>query len=262
MIQKMTPKENNCKHILEVCVDSVESALAAAGGGADRIELCSNLIIGGTTPSEALLKEVRKVTDIPIRVLIRPRFGDFCYTKYEFSIIKEEVKMFRKLGADGIVIGILKPDGNLDINRIKILIKEAGGMAVTLHRAFDVCKNPYETLERVKYLGIDTILTSGQKNHCIDGKELLKDLVEQAGDKIEIMIGGGVNAEAISQLAPYTGARAFHMSGKKEMESAMVYRNKEVSMGLPVMSEYTIWRADEEKIREACFVLDKVSDTK
>lgn len=247
---------------LEVCIDSVESAIAAARGGADRFELCSNLIIGGTTPSTALFNEIKMVSDIPTRVLIRPRFGDFCYTAHEFSVIKEEVKMFRQLGADGIVIGILKPDGNLDVERMKILIEASGEMPVTLHRAFDVCRDPYETLEQAKSLGIRTILTSGQKNNCIDGKELLKQLVKRADNDIEIMIGSGVNAEVISQLLSYTDATVFHMSGKKDIESQMIYRNEEVSMGLSVMSEYAIWRTDEEKIRKARIVLDGNIHTK
>lgn len=257
MVQAFQTKEHNNHPILEACVDSVESAIAATRGGADRLELCSNLMIGGTTPSPALFKEIRKLTNIPIRVLIRPRFGDFCYTDYEFSIMKEEEKTFRELGADGIVIGILKPDGSLDISRMKELIEEAGEMSVTFHRAFDVCRNPYEALEQAKALSINTILTSGQKNCCMEGKELLKKLVERVGDDIEIMIGSGVNAEVISQLAPYTGAGAFHMSGKKDVESAMSYRNEDVSMGLPVMSEYTIWRTEEEEIRKARLALDE-----
>ena len=256
MFREHQPKENSTQPILEVCVDSVESAIATTHGGADRLELCSNLIIGGTTPSPALFKEIRNLTNLPIRALIRPRFGDFCYTDYEFAIMKEEVKTFRELGADGIVIGILKPDGNLDVSRMKELIEEVGEMSVTFHRAFDVCRDPYEALEQAKALSINTILTSGQKNCCMEGKELLKHLVQKASDDIEIMIGSGVNAEVISQLAPYTGAHAFHMSGKKDVESAMLYRNEDVSMGLPVMSEYTIWRTEEEEIRKARNCLD------
>lgn len=134
-------------YILEACVDSVESALAAAEGGATRLELCSNLIIGGTTPSPWLFKEIRKHTDIRIHALIRPRFGDFCYTDSEFAIIKQAVADFRELGAEGVVIGILKPDGTLNMEQMKELMDAAGEMSVTLHRAFDVCVDPYETME-------------------------------------------------------------------------------------------------------------------
>mgnify|MGYP000087425370 CR=1 FL=1 len=157
-------------YILETCVDSVESAMAAAEGGADRLELCSNLIIGGTTPGPWLFEEIRKRSDIRIHALIRPRFGDFCYTDYEWRIMKEEIRMFRDRGADGIVIGMLKPDGILDRDRMEALLEERGGMSVTLHRAFDVCKEPMETLAVAKTMGIQTILTSGQKNTCMEGQ--------------------------------------------------------------------------------------------
>lgn len=246
----------NKKPILEVCIDSVESAIEAEKGGADRFELCADLIIGGTTPSPVLFKEIKKITSIPIRVLVRPRFGDFCYTDYEFEIIRNEVKMFRELGADGIVIGILTPEGDLDIQRMKILIEEADGLPVTLHRAFDMCRSPYDALEKAKVLGIDTILTSGQKNKCIDGKELLRELVEKAEENINIMIGSGVNAKVISEMTTHTKASAFHMSGKIDCDSAMAYRKGDVSMGLPIMSEYTIWRTSQDEIKRARKILD------
>lgn len=133
---------------LEVCVDSVESALAAKRGGADRLELCNNLIIGGTTPSSVLFEKIRNIIDIRTHVLIRPRYGDFCYTDYEFRVIAREIRKFRELGAEGVVIGILKPDGTLDMKRMKQLMEEAGDMSVTLHRAFDVCADPFEAMEQ------------------------------------------------------------------------------------------------------------------
>ena len=122
------------KFTLEVCADSVESVLAAEKGGADRIELCGNVVIGGTTPSESLFREIRRHSDIKIHALIRPRFGDFCYTEYEFDIIRSEVRRFRELGAQGVVIGMLKPDGSLDVEHLALLMEEAKGMSVTLHR--------------------------------------------------------------------------------------------------------------------------------
>ena len=157
------------KFTLEVCADSVESVLAAEKGGADRIELCGNVVIGGTTPSESLFREIRRHSDIKIHALIRPRFGDFCYTEYEFDIIRSEVKRFRELGAQGVVIGMLRPDGSLDVEHLAQLMEEANGMSVTLHRAFDVCRDPMEALEQAISLGFNTILTSGQKNNCVDG---------------------------------------------------------------------------------------------
>ena len=245
-------------YILEASVDSVESALEAQCGGATRLELCSSLIIGGTTPSPCLFQEIREHSDICTHVLIRPRFGDFCYTDYEFQVIRREVCNFRELGADGVVIGILKPDGTLDMERMRILMEEAGEMSVTLHRAFDVCVDPFEAMEQAKELGIRTILTSGQKNHCLDGRDTIKKLVELEDGIITIQVGSGVDAETIRQIQPYTGAHAFHMSGKQNLESMMVYRKEGVSMGVPSISEFEIIRTEQEKIRQACRVLEEL----
>ena len=234
--------------VLEACVDSVESALAAVKGGANRLELCSNLVIGGTTPSQWLYEEIRKESDIRIHVLIRPRFGDFCYTDHEFEIIRNEVRMFRKLGAEGVVIGILRPDGTLNMEEMEKLMEDAGDMSVTLHRAFDVCRNPYETFEQAKR----------QKNSCVAGKELLRELVSMEKGEITVQIGSGVDAAAIRELQPYTGAHAFHMTGKVVLESSMQYRKEGVNMGLPSLSEFEIFRTDAEKIREARKVLEEL----
>lgn len=246
------------KFVLEACVDSVESARAAKAGGATRLELCSNLIIGGTTPSQSLFKEIRKNMDISINVLIRPRFGDFCYTEDEFKVIKDEAESFYRLGADGIVIGILKPDGTLDVERMERLMDISKNMTVTLHRAFDVCANPFEALRSAEALGINTILTSGQENTCINGIELLKKLVNQKGEALEILAGSGVSAEVIEEIYLKTGITAYHMSGKTTAESTMVYRKEGVNMGLPCMSEYEIFRTDEDKIRKARAVLESL----
>ena len=245
-------------YTLECCVDSVESAIAAKKGGADRIELCSALVIGGLSPAQALYWKIREQVDLPIRVLLRPRFGDFCYTDFEHEIIKEEIRSFRKLGADGIVIGTMKPDGTLNVEQMKKLIEEAQGMSVTLHRAFDMCKNPFMALEEARKLGINTILTSGQKNTCIDGVELLKELVEKAQGETEILVGGGVDASVLPVLAEKTKAKAYHMSGKISMESEMRYRKQDVSMGIASVSEYEIWRTSEKRVREARKILDEL----
>lgn len=244
------------KKILEVCVDSVESAIAAEAGGASRIELCGSLMIGGTTPTMALLDLVKEKIDIPVYVLIRPRFGDFCYTILEFEQIKKEVIQAKQHGADGIVIGVLKPDGSLDIERMRELVEIARPLHITLHRAFDVCKQPLDTLELIKELGIHTILTSGQEQTCVQGKELLTELVRRAGSEVEILIGSGLKSSNIEEMIRATGARAYHLSGKKEIESQMLYRPKEVSMGLPVLSEYIIWQTDEREIRKVREILD------
>lgn len=246
------------KFILEACVDSVESAIAAAKGGADRLELCQNLLIGGTTPVPWLFQEIRRYTDIRIHVLIRPRFGDFCYTDYEFDLICDAVQAFRELGAEGIVIGILKPDGTLDMERMKILMEKKGDMSVTLHRAFDVCADPFAAMEQAIHLGIDTILTSGQEDTSILGKDLIKKLVKESAGRISIQAGSSVDAGMIHDMYEYTGAAAYHMSGKIVLNSLMEHRNKNLNMGGLGIDEYEIWRTDENKIKEARRVLDKL----
>ena len=178
-------------YILEICADSAESAI-----GATRLELCQNLIIGGTTPGPKLFEIVRHAVEIPVHVLIRPRFGDFCYSDYEMEQIKEEIKMFRELGADGVVIGVLSPDGSIDRERMERLLEERGDMSVTLHRAFDVCRDPLKSLQTAKDLGIQTILTSGQKDSCMEGADLLRELQKESRGEIQIQAGGGVTPES------------------------------------------------------------------
>ncbi|MFT4105993.1 MAG: copper homeostasis protein CutC [Lacrimispora sp.] len=243
-------------YILEVCVDSVESAKAAVRGGADRLELCANLVIGGTTPGISQFKQVRKACDVPINVLVRPRYGDFLYTDHEFQMIMEDVEMFRKLGADGFVVGCLRPDGNLDTDRMKALREKAGKGRMTLHRAFDVCRDPYRSLKEVKEIGVDTILTSGQQDTCMKGKALLGELIREAGDETDILVGSGVNAEAIACLMEEIDARCFHMSGKVIADSGMIYRKEDVNMGIPGIGEYDIFRTDENLVSQAKKLLE------
>ena len=239
---------------LEVCVDSVESALAAARGGATRLELCANLILGGTTPSPALFDAVREATGLPVNVLIRPRFGDFLYTDWEYRIMCREVEEFARRGANAVVTGALLPDGSLDSEKMKGLMDAAEGISITLHRAFDVCRDPMETLEQAAGLGVDTILTSGRQADAWAGRALIGQLL--AAGRTEILIGGGVNAAVIRdfrQLLPE--AEAFHLSGKQVLESGMTYRNPAVSMGLPGISEYQLWRTGEAAVRRAAEAL-------
>lgn len=245
-------------YMLEICVDSAESALAAAAAGAKRLELCANLIIGGTSPGISLYETIREHSDIPMNVLLRPRFGDFCYTDMEFEIICREVTAFREAGADGVVIGILKRDGSLDVERMKVLMDAAGNMSVTLHRAFDMCKDPFEALKQAKELGIHTILTSGQQNSAVKGTGLLKELVEQSGGSPAILAGSGVTPDNLEQLYRETGATQYHMSAKTVAESPMIYRKEQVNMGLSGISEYEIWRTDAEAVKRAVSVLESL----
>lgn len=242
---------------LEVCVDSVQSAIEAQKGGADRVELCGNLIIGGTSPGKALFTQVRKYTDLEIRVLLRPRFGDFCYDEYEFAMMKEDTQMYKELGADGLVTGILLPDGTLNMQQMQELIRIAGSMDTALHRAFDVSCDPFVTLEQAISLGMKTILTSGQRNRAWEGRELLKSLVKESDGRIEIMAGAGISPDIIPELVPYTGVTACHMSGKIVKDSRMEFRRDGVSMGFPGFSEYEIWETSADNIREAAKVLQE-----
>lgn len=246
------------KFILEACVDSVASALAAERGGADRIELCANLVIGGTTPDIHLFREIRKHSQIPARILLRPRFGDFCFDDYEYEILLEDIRMFREAGAEGVVIGSLNPDGTLNERQMEGFVKAAGDMGMTLHRAFDMCADPYDTLYKAKSIGVDTILTSGQAQNCMEGQALIGELVRMAGEEMTILAGAGVSAAVIEKMYGLTKATAYHMSGKVTKDSAMTFRRKTVHMGLPGLSEYDIWQTDEENIRNARKILDGI----
>lgn len=238
-------------YILEVCVDSVESAIAAYEGGADRLEVCSNLIIGGTTPSVSMFKQIKALCDIPIHVLIRPRYGDFLYSESEYKEIIEDIHLFKMLGADGVVTGCLHEDGSVNLDRMKEIREASKGIHLTLHRAFDVCNEPMVALEQAISLEIDTILTSGQCASCIEGKENIKKIIKKAKDKIHILLGGGVNSTMIGTLMDETGAVNFHMSGKKCLESGMIYRNEKVNMGLPGISEFQLWKTSKEEVEKA-----------
>lgn len=258
-------------YILEVCADSVESALSAKAGGATRLELCANLVIGGTTPGYELFEQVKKETGLPIRVLIRPRFGDFLYSEYEYQQMLCDVRHFAEAGADGVVIGSLNADGTLNEAQMRGLARAAGGCGITLHRAFDVCADPFGTLQKAAELGVDTILTSGQEAGCMQGRELIRQLVRAAEHgawdgretsaaqrQMTILVGAGVVSSNIKEIAMTTGAHAFHMSGKKLMDSGMRYRNERVHMGIEGLSEFELYRTDEEEIRRASRILQAI----
>lgn len=243
--------------VLECCVDSVESALEAVRGGADRLELCAGLVIGGISPSIALFEKIREYSEIPIRVLLRPRFGDFLYTEHEFEIIKREVVLFKRAGVEGIVIGCLTSEGGLHMERMKALMEAAEGMKVTLHRAFDVCADPFLAYEQAKELGIDTILTSGQRGSCLEGIGLLQSLCEKQRKEggPAIMAGAGITPEVIRRFLEETDITCYHLSAKRTVDSGMSYRREGVPMGLPAMSEYSIFRTDGEIVAEARKIL-------
>ena len=240
--------------ILEVCVDSYASAMAAIAGGADRLELCGALSVGGLTPSAALLRQIRRVSDIPIRCLMRPRGGDFLYTPEEIQQMAMEMKELRDAGADGFVIGCLTADGKLDGNAMEPLLKEASGLGLTLHRCIDVSRNLEDTYRQAALLGFDTVLTSGGAGKCLDGMETIVRLlaIRDKENGPEVLIGAGVNAGVIAAFREkYPQSRAFHMSGKTEIESGMRFRREGVPMGLPGLDEWHIPVTSEEAVREA-----------
>ena len=240
--------------ILEVCVDSYASAVAAIAGGADRLELCSALSVGGLTPSAALLRQIRKGSDIPIRCLMRPRGGDFFYTPEEIQQMAMEMAALRDAGADGFVIGCLTADGELDGNAMEPLLKEASGLGLTLHRCIDVSRDLEETYRQAALLGFDTVLTSGGAGKCLDGMETIGRLfaIRDKENGPEVLIGAGVNAGVIAAFREkYPQSRAFHMSGKTEIESGMRFRREGVPMGLPGLDEWHIPVTSQEAVREA-----------
>ena len=247
--------------LLEVCVDSVESAVNAVAGGADRLELCGDLIVGGVTPSMELYELVRENVKVPIHVLIRPRFGDFLYDEDEVEIMVRQTKAFSNAGADAVVIGCLTKDGRLDWNSMECLIKEAKNMKIHLHRAFDMCCDLGEALEEAKSHNINTILTSGGFADARSGVEILKELQVCAGN-VTIMAGAGISAGVIEEIYEQTGITTYHMSGKKDVESEMRFRNAKVNMGLPCLSEYQKYVTDAGKVREAKNVLQRVVERK
>ena len=245
------------KPLIEACVDSYQSCVNATKGGADRLELCSHLIIGGCTPTLPVFKQVqRDCKGVKINVLIRPRFGDFLYTEDEIEAMCEDIAMFRDLGANGVVIGALTPDGDLDIEVMKRMMACAGDMDVTLHRAFDMTRDPFKTLEEAIELGCKTILTSGQQSNVVEGKDLLKEVFEKAAGRIDIMAGCGVKKWNIQEIHDHTGIVVFHTTGRKGvLDSGMKYRKSTVAMGLPTLSEYEIWQTDEQEFRECAEIV-------
>jgi len=235
---------------IEVCVDSVASAIIAQQSGAARVELCDNLIEGGTTPSAATIEFARKKLKIALNVIIRPRGGDFLYSKLELELIKKDIQIAKSLGADGVVIGMLTRDGRIDVEICKSLIEIARPMSVTFHRAFDLCLDPFEGMETLINLGVNRILTSGQKNKAEDGIDLLTELVKRADNRIIIMPGSGINEKNFSKIMTHCKAKEYHVSCRTEIESKMLFRREDVKMGsFPNYNEYTYKQNDLQKLK-------------
>lgn len=248
------------KRTLEICVDSLASARFAVAAGADRLELCAALAVGGLTPYAALLRQIREETDIPVRCLMRHRAGDFLYSAEERELLRRQISELKDAGADGFVIGCLTADGQLDKVAMMPLIEACGGKGITLHRCIDVSADPEQTYLDAMELGIDTVLTSGGAPSAKAGMETIARLLELR-DRLggpEVLIGAGVNAAVIAEIRTRCpGARAFHMSGKREVESAMRFRREGIPMGLPGLDEWHIQQTDSAAVAAARAALDK-----
>ncbi|HCT29482.1 MAG TPA: copper homeostasis protein CutC [Bacteroidales bacterium] len=241
--------------LLEICANSLQSAINAQKAGAQRIELCENLEQGGTTPSYGLLAQTRKHLNIKINVLIRPRSGDFLYSDLEYQVIQDDIRMAKQLGADGVVCGILLPNGDVDVERTKILVELSKPMSFTFHRAFDFTNDPFKALEDIISIGADRILTSGQQPTAIQGLHLIWDLIKTAKGRIIIMPGSGVKAENIEYLTE-TGATELHMSGTDLVESGMTFRKPGMTLGNP-NGDYCLIESNIKKIKSALDIISR-----
>lgn len=225
----------------EVCVDSIDSALAAERGGADRVELCSDLIEGGLTPSYGVLTVARERLRIGVMVMVRPRGGDFCYSEAEFAAMLHDVRMAKESGANGVVFGVLTPDGDVDAERTGRLVAEARPLPVTFHRAFDMTRDPFAALDTLVGLGVDRLLTSGQEPSVLEGLELIARLVERAGGRIIVMPGGGITDRNVGRIRAALPVSEMHFAGGEPVEGRMRFRNPRVFMGGTLRPpEYTV----------------------
>jgi copper homeostasis protein len=245
---------------LEICTDNIESAIDAQLAGAHRIELCNDLPEGGTTPGYGTIVSARNNLDIVINVIIRPRGGDFLYSDPEYDSMKSDIEQCIKCRVDGIVLGILRSDGSIDIERTAKLVKFAHPMPVTFHRAFDMCSDPFQGLEDVIASGASRLLTSGQKNKALDGADRIGQLIQQAKDRIIIMPGSGIDDSNIEKIARVTGAKEFHLTGRKIIDSKMIFRKQGISMGGDIagVPEFSRMVADREKIKRIINILNLI----
>jgi len=235
--------------VLEICVDSVESAVAAERGGAQRVELCSDLLEGGITPSPGLLELVRKRIEIDVFAMIRPRGGDFCYTDEEFAVMKADIEHAKQFFADGLVLGILDAEGYVDVERTRELVELARPLPVTFHRAVDVSADFADSLERIIATGAQRVLTSGGRRRVADSAQDISAAIERTRGRLTIMAGGGLNPENIRTVAEETGAQEFHASLNTSVESPVRRRNDSLFLGADLERDYTRYVVREEDVR-------------
>lgn len=230
---------------VEICVDSPAGAFAAEQGGADRVELCANLLEGGTTPSAGCIQVTRRRLKIGLQVIIRARGGDFLFTPEEFETMREDIRTAKALGADGVVIGCLTAEGDIDRDRTAEFVALARPMNVTFHRAFDMCRDPRQGLEDLIDLAIDRVLTSGQEATCLEGLDLLAALHRQAAGRIIVMPGGGITPRNIQRILAATGVGEVHLSVRHSVESGMAHRNPRVFMGGALRPPEFSWKTTD-----------------
>ncbi|MNK03464.1 Copper homeostasis protein CutC [compost metagenome] len=245
----MKSSSNNLGMKLEICANSIESAIAAEKGGADRIELCANLGEGGTTPSYGQIKWCVENLQLEVWPLIRPRGGDFLYTTAEFENILEDISVCKQIGCDGVVTGLLNSNGSIDEERCKQIISAAFPMPVAFHRAFDMSNDLNKTLETIIDLGFVRILTSGGKENAEVGANEIAKLILQASERIEIMPGAGINADNLTKIARITGAKSFHTTAKSIVSSKMQFKNATSKMGNSNADEFNFEQTDVDKVK-------------
>lgn len=217
--------------LIELCVEGIDGLLAAQAAGADRVELCASLVEGGITPSLGTVRAALELATVPFHVIVRPRGGDFLYSDTEYRSMLADVSALADLGVAGVVVGCLNADGSIDEARMGELVRAAGSLNVTCHRAFDMTRDPVETLEALVRCGVGRVLTSGQRDSALEGAELLAALVRQAGERIIILGCGGLDPDNIAEVLGRTGLKEMHFAALADVPSAMHYRNPRVGMG-------------------------------
>jgi copper homeostasis protein len=244
---------------LEVCANSIISSIAAQDGGAIRVELCDNLSQSGTTPSAGQILTARKLLNIKLYVLIRPRSGDFLYNDIEFETMLSDARLCADAGCDGIVTGILNADGTIDKKRNSALvgIAQKAGMGITFHRAFDMCADLYSSMEDIIELGFERILTSGGKSTAMEGASTIIRLLEKAAGRIIIMPGSGIEEHNVADLVRYTGVKEIHASARSMVSSRMTYKNDHIFLSGTPHDEYSFDQTDVNRVRKLIALANK-----
>lgn len=245
--------------LIEVCVDSVASAIAAQRGGAQRIELCSDLLEGGVTPSIGLLQVVRSRVSIAVHPIIRPRPGDFCYSDEEFECMRRDIQSAKSEGANGVVLGILQPDGKVDIPPTRQLVELARPLSVTFHRAFDMSSDLFRALEDVCATGADRILTSGGEQTCLQGLSTVAGLVKSSRGRITIMAGGRIGIHDAATIIEQTGVNEIHVGLATPVSRSIHQNSRGLSLGKAAEREFQRTQVLEESVRE---LVREISSTK